>query len=422
MARRVSGGGMSAGVSVAALATVIVVFLVCLGVAYGFFISKEKVRWEVARVKQDAAQRKTEAQKAYEATVEVQRYLDNHATGKDVKQYLESLSLDKHEVETEERTLEELTFKKALDTLDLAIFRYKLAVARLEMQLKDTKGLVKVTAAATEADRQEFAKLAEEKQAYLAQLDAFKVNEDKRKEDVVKKYNEEQAGFDSEYRNIKDEHDKKKSGLISETNTNAATADVARTRIAFLSPTPPLRPPDGHVLGSDWQTHKVVVDIGSVRGVFPGLVMAVYQINSVGKQEVKGRLQVMKVTNDSSTCSVLDENAKQPIVKGDTLHVPFIAIPDKKRFVVVGVFSPEAVYTRDQVIGLIKLNGGIVQDHVALDTDYVIKGETGVSAGATKEGAAEAEQAATARHELQEAKEMSIKVVDYLDFISYIRQ
>ena len=122
----------------------------------------------------------------------------------------------------------------------------------------------------------------------------------------------------------------------------------------------------------------------------------------------------MTIHDLTSTCNVIDENPVNPIAKGDSIQAPFIPIPEQKRFVVAGTFPQGTAYTRDQLTTLIKLNGGVVQDHVDLFTDFLILGETaGAKAGAESENALTQEQM---------AKELTVPIVDYRDFMSYIRR
>ncbi|GEM_PF-6951765 len=411
MARRVSGGGMSAGVSVAALGLVIVIFLICLTVAYSFFIAKENVRHEGDAVKALVRERDAQVTKTLEMRQAVTKCTEKHEDKKGVIEFLTAQNLEQHELPAED-----VTFKKLLDALDDSISRYQIVRDQLAQQSLSAKEVAHREAEGTVVDREAYRKLAEAKQAELAELERFLAAEVRRKEEAVNKYNEERTGFANEYSNTKDEHEIRKAKMLNEIATAEERTHVVRRELEFLSPVPPMRKADGKVLVSNWQTSQVVLNIGTDRGAFAGMVLSIYRINDVGQQEVKGRIQIMKLDDATSTCHVLEESKHYPIVDGDPVHVPFIAIPSKKRFVIVGVFGSEAAYNKAQLAGLIQLNGGIVQEKVDLFTDYIIQGETGAG---VKE---DADEAAKARHEMQVAKEMSVRVIDYLDFISYIRQ
>jgi len=419
MARMVSpqGRGMAAGVSVVALVAVIVIFLISLTVAYAFYISRAKGFWEVTDTKVRLAKREAQVTAAYKLKRQTQGFLEDHDTGIDVLDFLRSQNLKKRDLPTDD-----LSFKRVLDALDVWIFRYQKARTQLKRQLASARNLSETRIEVKKVDQAAFAQLADRKQQRLDKLNTFLTNEVKRKEQDVSKYNEEKSAFAMEHSNVKDERDKSKAGLLSEISTLEGTTKVVRRQLKFLRPGSVLpRRIDGKVIASDWRTHKIVVDLGKHHGVFPGLILNVFLINSEGRQEVKGRVQVMTLRKTSSTCNVLEESRRLPIVKGDFVHVPFIPIPARKRFVIAGPFGPAAAYTKEQLIGLIKLNGGIIQEHVNLFTDCLIKGETRFVGGPDR-GAEAAEEASTARTEIQVAKELSITMVDYLDFISYIRR
>jgi len=225
-----------------------------------------------------------------------------------------------------------------------------------------------------------------------------------------------------QYRNAKDRHDNLKRDRLHATATNEQQARVIRQQLNYLKSGPVLKPADGEVIASQWRIKKVVVDLGEHKGIFPGLIMNVFTTDAEGKRIVKARIQVMTAKRDSCTCNILGEQIGDPVIKGDKVQVPVIPIPASKRFVIAGPFGPNAPYTKQQLIGLIKLNGGLIQDHVDLFTDYLIKGETMVAAASAATADKRAEEARDARAEVQIAKELSVTTVDYLDFISYIRQ
>lgn len=419
MARMVSpqGRGMAAGVSVVALVAVIVIFLISLTVSFAFYVSRAKVFWEVEAISKRLKERKGQVDAAYKIKQQAQGFLDGHEKKSDVLDFLRAQNLEKRALPTDD-----LNFKRVLDALDVWIFRYQKTCDQLKRQLTHARNLAETSIEGKEVDQAAFAQLADRKQRRLSELDTFLANEVKRKEQNVSKYNEEKSAFAMEHSNARDERDKAKAGLLHAIATQEERTKVVRRQLKFLRPASVLpRRIDGKVTASDWRTHKIVVDLGKHHGVFPGLILNVFLINAEGRQEVKGRVQVMILRETSSTCNVMEESRRLPIVEGDFVHVPFIPIPARKRFVIAGPFGPEAAYTREQLVGLIKLNGGIIQEHVNLFTDCVIKGETRLTGGPDR-GAKAAEEASVARTEIQTAKELSITMVDYLDFISHIRR
>ena len=267
MARMMSGEGrgLSAGFSVAALATVIVIFLICLTVAYSFYISKERVRWEVEAKKTELSKRDAEVKATFKTKQRIQGFLDNHNTGQEVREFLAAQNLAQRDLPSEE-----VTFKQVLDALDVWIFRYEKARDQLQRRLASAKNVAKSNTDAAAVDEEAFRLLAEQKQKRHAELDKFLIDEVQRKESDVDKYNQERDAFAAEYSNLKDEHDKKKGDLLNSIATNEERTKVVRRELDFLSPGPVTRGPDAKVVASELERTSVKLEraVGEERKMY----------------------------------------------------------------------------------------------------------------------------------------------------------
>lgn len=398
------GGG---GVSVRLLVFFVILFLIAGAVAWAAFLSKERTDQDLRADEEQVALLKKQFQIAFQEKQQILSYLESAKNAKELETYLGKLDLKS--VKLDRRNVKNILAASAVWN-----FRYSLTVEQLKRDLAEDQALAIINAQARDVNKDAFDKLITDKNQLLSQLDADLRKEVMGKQSVVNRYNQEKTDFLNEHLNELNEFERNKLATLENIKKVSQRTAVLRRDLDYLSPTGTIRKPDGQIIASNWQTQKAVINIGKSNDVFEGLVFNVYSINQQGQPEVKGRVQVMTLRDLTSTCNVIEESRRTPITEGDYVQAPFIPIPESKRFVVVGAFASDAAYTRGQLIDLIKLNGGVVQDKVDLFTDYLIRGETkGVEVG---------DQSSTALTEEQTAKELSVPVVDYRDFISYIRK
>lgn len=122
------------------------------------------------------------------------------------------------------------------------------------------------------------------------------------------------------------------------------------------------------------------VNLGRKDNVQPGMTLAVYPRGGVKKDNVKGSLVVVNVEDDFSECRITREDKNSPLVVGDEV-ANIVYHPVRKHvFVVRGLFdlegtgNPSAIGT-EQVKDIIRKAGGIVEDEVGYQTDYIVLGE-----------------------------------------------
>ncbi|MBN1942476.1 MAG: hypothetical protein JW849_04190 [Phycisphaerae bacterium] len=138
---------------------------------------------------------------------------------------------------------------------------------------------------------------------------------------------------------------------------------------------------------ADGQIEKIVrnaglcyVNIGGKDQVQPGMTLAVYSKKGVKQENIKGSLRVTNVSDDFSECKIVREDKNAPIVVGDDVaNIAFHPVR-KHVFVVKGLFDLYGTGAAtdlgaDQVKDVIRKAGGIVEDEIGYQTDYIVMGE-----------------------------------------------
>jgi hypothetical protein len=139
--------------------------------------------------------------------------------------------------------------------------------------------------------------------------------------------------------------------------------------------------PDAKIIRVDLQNELVTLDIGTKDRVYPGLTFAIYQSNVPIPEDGKGKaeIEVFQVGQQVSVARIVTWDKRNPVVPDD-LVVNLIWDPKmNNKFVIVGDFDttgdgridPKGV---DHVKDLIERWGGIIQDDITIDTDFVIVG------------------------------------------------
>lgn len=139
--------------------------------------------------------------------------------------------------------------------------------------------------------------------------------------------------------------------------------------------------PDAKIIRVDLQNELVTLDIGTKDRVYPGLTFAIYQSNVPIPEDGKGKaeIEVFQVGQQVSVARIVTWDKRNPVVPDD-LVVNLIWDPKmNNKFVIVGDFDttgdgridPKGA---DHVKDLIERWGGIIQDDITIDTDFVIVG------------------------------------------------
>ena len=199
----------------------------------------------------------------------------------------------------------------------------------------------------------------------------------------------------------KDELEQRYRAQIADLQKNidglSADRDTARTRLeqaekklsAFaVKPEDPSSLVDGHIIEVGGPDSTVYLDIGQKHRVIPGMTFEVFstadqvQSNKDGTLRGKASIQVLRVTDDTSTARVTRSSPNQPLNRNDVLINAVYSPTYTYRMMVYGVFdvnndgkasAGEAAVIRNRI----QEWGGIVIDSekVTGDLDFVVIGK-----------------------------------------------
>jgi flagellar biosynthesis GTPase FlhF len=147
------------------------------------------------------------------------------------------------------------------------------------------------------------------------------------------------------------------------------------------------RQPAGTVVRAATGAGEVYISLGSRDHITPGLTFAVYDPQSGVRFDNdedaagKGSIEVLDVGDSESLCRITSTTKGQAVQAGDLIANP-VYQHDKNRvfhFVVVGDFDldGDGVATpaeRDRLIRMVKNWGGVIDDKVSTQTDFLVAG------------------------------------------------
>jgi colicin import membrane protein len=145
--------------------------------------------------------------------------------------------------------------------------------------------------------------------------------------------------------------------------------------------------PDGHVVFANQTSKEVYINLGKKDHIVPGMTFTAYDPRigvRFGTDELaqgNGSMEVIEVTNDSALCRISRVSPQHTIQSGDLIS-NLVYHADKSRkyhFAVFGNFDLDGdgkntPAERDRLIRLITSWGGVVEDKVTSQTDYVVQG------------------------------------------------
>ena len=144
---------------------------------------------------------------------------------------------------------------------------------------------------------------------------------------------------------------------------------------------------DGEVIDINTVNGEVIIDLGRGDKLQIGQIFSVYaragdirpDPNTGEYEPGKAAIEVIRVNEDGSRARVIRSSAGNPVVRGDVIASP-VYDPDKTyRFVVDGIFDYDgdgsaSRLERSNVENLIRRWGGVIQDDIAGDTDFLVLG------------------------------------------------
>lgn len=179
------------------------------------------------------------------------------------------------------------------------------------------------------------------------------------------------------------------------------------------------------------------VNLGASDNVQVGMTLAVFPSAGIGiDAKPKARIRILNMLPTTSECTILEQDPKDPISKGDLVANLAYEKGRSQAFVVEGLFDLRGggVATSagtDEVKDMISKSGGKVEDSVTINTDYVVLGDQPSKPTKPAEGAAPTvekvyrEQLKIWEHyqEVQDqAKAMRIPILNtnrFLDLVGY---
>jgi len=157
-----------------------------------------------------------------------------------------------------------------------------------------------------------------------------------------------------------------------------------------INPNESLQRADGKITRVQLGNGTVFINIGMGESVTPGLTFEVYDqhkglpkltpnADDLSLPSGKASIEVIKVMNGTSECRIIKTAPGQTLVEGDLIENLVYDPNTKYNFVVYGLFdltksgTPNAS-DAEMVRQLITRWGGKLQDHVSVDTDFLVLG------------------------------------------------
>ena len=411
----------SAGVRPGVFVLVILVAVASWVVWFMMYARKFTAEQNLSRVRAEIKELKTARNKIIDTRFRLKFYFENKKdNAEDVKAYFDENAKTMPKVVANPRN-----YPNVIAGLDLWNARLKLLADRLDDRIVTRTALADGAELAREKTREEYETLKKQRNTELSDIGTTMTNKLAERQTLLDKYTKQKTAFVDQFTNLQLEWDDKKKQLNLDIKKAAGNNAVISRDLKLLRPEPSVDPPSGRIVRSDWRTNRAVIDLGTKDHAFPGLVFEVYYFNTKGQRIVKGKVEVFRVMTNLSHVTIIEKQVDNPILAGDAIQTQFKAIPGQKKFVIAGYFAEDAIYNEEQLKAIIELNGGVVQENVDLFTDVLILGEMTISgAGDIAEAgvAAAHGKTQTGRAEAEVARELSIDVVGYREFLASIRR
>lgn len=242
------------------------------------------------------------------------------------------------------------------------------------------------------ADKQE---AAFKEQQLVAQVQSYQQNAN----DIQAKYDELQKQMarsadeqiQAVNKRLEEEQNKLKQKQMELTDTETKLAQANKSLREALSRLEAIRPrpdkevaayqPDAGILRVDLQNNMVYLDAGSDDHVYRGLTFAVFDRNAPIPEsgEGKAEIEVFQVEPKVSVARIVRGNKKNPIVKEDLVANLIWDSKSSNKFVVLGDFDFDGDGRVDadgsqRIREMIERWGGVVENDVTIETDFVIVG------------------------------------------------
>ncbi|MBS3821878.1 MAG: hypothetical protein KGY81_08975, partial [Phycisphaerae bacterium] len=137
--------------------------------------------------------------------------------------------------------------------------------------------------------------------------------------------------------------------------------------------------PDGEIVKTTPSTDTCYINLGGKSNVRQGMSFAVYGRNAEYKEDVKGKIRVVRVGDNISECRIVEASEDNPIAQDDGVANLAFHVNRTYNFVVQGRFDlygtgQPSEFGRQTIKDAIKRFGGRLSDEVQVQTDYVVMG------------------------------------------------
>ena len=140
-------------------------------------------------------------------------------------------------------------------------------------------------------------------------------------------------------------------------------------------------PLDGVILSYDWREHRGTVDLGAESRVKAGYEFDVYTVrpggDSAENRVYRGRIRLLNVGPKASLFTTILsqwDSEERPIMEGQRVCSQLFDNSQRKTFCLKGWFPEGGDHSRIALEGMIFRSGGVVQDELTLDTDFLVIG------------------------------------------------
>ena len=130
--------------------------------------------------------------------------------------------------------------------------------------------------------------------------------------------------------------------------------------------------PDGEVIVAD--AGMAIVNRGQSSWLMPGTIFDVWGLAKGGAKYKKGTLKVTSCDTETARASVIEEDPRNPITKGDLIQSLTYSPNRQLHFVLVGEFRKMGKSTAE---ALLKKLGAAVENKVTANTNYLVVGAPG---------------------------------------------
>jgi hypothetical protein len=233
------------------------------------------------------------------------------------------------------------------------------------------------------------------KDAAVADLAKEKGDYDAERARLLKEKDTIAAQLAAKDKTSKDEVDrisKERDALLGQVTTISQTVTGLRTRLEEeeTEKVNLFESPDGKVTWVNQKQRLVWINVGRADGLMRQTTFSVFDhdINGVSNAKPKARIEVIRLSEDHlAECRILEDEASNPILPNDVIHTPSWSPGSRIHFAIAGFIDldKDGISDFDQVLNIIRLNGGVVDAQVRDDgtrtgnidfnTRYLVLGE-----------------------------------------------